>query len=290
MNIASLNGDYYSDIPTIQTNDRGFLLGDGLFETLWVYQGIPMFFEAHWRRLEYSARTLNIPIPYSRNEVYHILQTLIAAQDEHNTGFAIRITLTRGASSRGLTFPHTAHASPTFLASISKLPKQKRIWRWILSPYKRASVSLSASHKTLNYLDNIMARNEALEAGADEAMMFNERGLPTCGAASNFFLKTASNTIATPSLECGALAGITREIVINLAKQSGLEVEERPIQPTELQHQSVLFTNSLVGLIPAFPIQDTALQIDPIWENLKSLYRQYCDEYYQHAQIFTEFD
>jgi branched-chain amino acid aminotransferase/4-amino-4-deoxychorismate lyase len=220
-------------------NDRGLLLGDGLFETMLAVDGRIAHVPAHLDRMAAGCATLGLPFDRRRAE-----DTALAVVPAHGR-FAIRLTLTAGPGGRGLDRPD-APAIRLFAAAAPSAPVTTPA-ALIIAGARRNEGSPAARLKTLSYLDNVLARSEARAAGADEAVMLNNRGEVACAAAANLFW-LSDGRLFTPRLDCGVLAGVTRarllaaEPVEEVA--AGIEALERA--------EAVVLTNSLIGVRPVF--------------------------------------
>lgn len=248
MNI-SLNGSIIAEEKAyIHIKDRGFLLGDGVFETLKAHNGHIEFFSDHFVRLSNSARNLFIPLPYNETELKNICVELIRENSLENDTTAMRITLTRGVGLRGINFPQKPN--PTLLVATTQYhePEKDHYIRAMITGVKRNPESIITKNKTLNYLEPILARQEALRNGFDEGIMLNTDDFITeCSVAGIFFIK--NNEILTPSLDCGVLPGIARAHVIQICKDNGYKVRETKISIEDVQNMDEAFqTNSLIGV------------------------------------------
>ena len=229
----------------ISPHDRGLLLGDGLFETVLVVDGKPDGLAQHLARLTMGCGKLGLPPP----EATDLDQKLAKALARAPAGrAALRITLAAGPGGRGL--ERAAMIKPTLIAQISPAPIWETPARLITSTLRRNETSPTSRLKTLSYLDNVLARREALSLGGDEALMLNSRGEIACAAAANvFWLK--GRALHTPALACGVLAGIMRARVMAAAPGLGLVVNEVAQPRSTLNDAEAIFlTNSLIGLRP----------------------------------------
>lgn len=251
-----------SGVPVIEPSDRGFLLADGLFETLLAREGRPLFFDAHLDRLERSAEELALPIPASRKKIRKGMSALLAANKLDEGEASLRLTLTRGPGARGIALPEDPH--PTLLITAAPLGKAPDTVTAITAAIRRNETSPAARMKTLAYLDNILARREANAKGAGEALMLNTKGRLACGTIGNLFLWKGA-ALFTPALDEGVLPGITRAQIIALAEEEGLTCREAPLEPDTLRGcDGAFLTNSLVGLqrirkVDGEPLPDHAL-------------------------------
>ncbi|PQA87837.1 aminotransferase class IV [Hyphococcus luteus] len=246
-----LNGAYREDSTAIDIADRGFLLGDGVFETILLSGGLPAFLSAHLARMRAGAEALGIEAKIDEAAIAGALAEL-ARRNEAQEGFAsARLTLTRGVGPRGLVVAKGV-AKPTLLATADAYapPDGAEALRFIVSRQRRNELSAASRWKTLNYLDNILARAQATEAGADDALMLNSAGRIACASAANIFL-IRGESVTTPPVSEGALPGIVRAVLLENAGAAGVEMREAPVEAKDLDGAALFVTNSLVGLRPA---------------------------------------
>lgn len=233
----------------IDLTDRGVLLGDGLFETLLVRDGVPVFLEAHLDRLRAAAEVLDMPVPFDDEAIDTAIRKLSAGHE--SDALSARITLTRGSGTRGVLPPRATAARPQMAIALGPAaPPRRKPVLCMVSSVRRNEGSPAASMKTLSYMDNILARQEAASVGADEAIMLNNQGYVTCASAANLFLVVDDEYLVTPNSDCGILPGIVRNKVIGLARASGIPVEFGFVQDEDLRTHPVFLTNSLIGLQP----------------------------------------
>jgi branched-subunit amino acid aminotransferase/4-amino-4-deoxychorismate lyase len=242
---------------SIPFNDRGLTLGDGLFETVLADGGELVAFDRHAERMERSCAVLDLPAP-DRAHLRRCAEGALVDAGLGGVRAAVRITWTAGSGGRGLERP--AELQPRLFATAVAALKPTAPARLVTARVRRNESSPTSRLKTLSYLDNILARHEALDAGADEALMLNTRGELAGGAAANiFWLK--DDRLFTPALDCGVLAGIARAEVIEAASQAGFAVEEVRVGPEALARaQGVFLTNSLIGLRPVAAIDGAPQQ------------------------------
>lgn len=229
---------------SLSFSDRGLLLGDGLFETLLAVDGAPADWDAHMARLNAGCAALGLPAP-TGSETWPAAQSALAAAGLAQGRAALRITWTAGSGGRGLDRPE-AYA-PVLFATAAPAPAAAGPLRLITAATRRNAGSIASRHKTLSYLDNVLARREATLAGADEAVMLNGDGHVACAAAGNLFW-VAGDRLMTPALDCGVLAGVTRAKVLAWARQAGVPASEVVMGPAALAEAEAIFiTNSLTG-------------------------------------------
>ena len=262
----------------ISALDRGFLYGDGLFETLRAYRGHCFRLEDHLSRLAESAQALKIPLPAPVPKMAKAIPELIRAN--HLSDAYVRLTLSRGQHEGQLALETSS--PPTLVIVARPLPaRPPRDYRTgivaIISETRQNAESPSRRHKTLNYLDNLLAHEEAHLAGAREAILLNTRGVVAEAATANLFL-AEDDRVVTPSLEANILAGITRQVVLEIAGELGLVTEESLFGPDRLLAANELFlTNSLIELLPVRQIGETKIglgQAGPVTRKLLKAYRR----------------
>ncbi len=226
----------------IPQNDRGLLLGDGLFETILAVNGDLPHLAAHLDRMAAGCAVLDLP--FDRDEAERRVRDAVLGEGPGGEGrFAVRLTLTAGSGGRGLDRP--AVPLPRLFATAAPSKPFTTPATAIVASARRNEGSPASRLKTLSYLDNVLARAEAKAAGADEAVMLNNRGEVACAAAANLFW-IAEGRLFTPRLDCGVLAGITRARLMVLVPVEEVAVGVEALE----QAQAVFLANSLIGLRP----------------------------------------
>ncbi len=229
----------------IPLDDRGLLLGDGLFETLLALDGELIWAGDHLDRMAQGCAALGLEPP-DRGQALAAMSGALAAADLMRGRAAVRLTLTAGSGGRGLERPGEPRGR--LFATAARAPAPAGPAELAISAVRRNEGSPASRLKTLAYLDNVLARIEARERGADEALMLNNRGEVACATAANLFW-LRQGRLFTPSLDCGVLAGVTRGRVIAAARAQGLEVvETRAALDEATGAQAMMLTNSLIGL------------------------------------------
>ncbi|MEM8935303.1 MAG: aminotransferase class IV [Pseudomonadota bacterium] len=247
-----LNGVFDDASAAIDVADRGFLIGDGVFETILVEKGAPIFLDAHLERLHAGLDALELAMAKLPEDWRGVLDRLSRANSLGPERAVMRITVTRGAAGRGLDMAAADATPPTVLVTLAPAPPSSdKILNLQISSYRRSEHSITARCKTLNYTDNILARAEAREGGADEAILLNTRGMAACAAASNLFV-VSGDRISTPKVSDGALPGVVRRKLLEEAAISeDLAIAETAITPEQLGRSACFLTNSLLGVAPA---------------------------------------
>lgn len=267
-----LNGKIVDeDKATIHPRDRGFLLGDGLFETMLARRGRIAFLEAHITRLTAGGNILGIPLPTSPVGLSIACEMVLEANDLiEDPRASLRITLTRGPGPRGLLPPD--NPEPTLMVSAAPSPQPPASMTARLSTPRRNALSPASRLKALPYLDNLLAREEAHARGADEALMLDTSGHLACASTANIFLWEGERLV-TPAEECGILPGITRAAIITLAERHGIDVAQDLIEPARLAAcDGAFLTNSLIGPMPLSHINERELEPHRLTARLQAAY------------------
>jgi len=252
--------------------DRGFLYGDGLFETLRVHDQRPFRWSEHFERLQRGAAVLGIQIPYTQSELRHHVATLLA--ENQLTEAMLRIHLSRGVGPRGYS-PKGAD-SPALVMTLHPAPvidpASPPRWRLVTSSHRLPLSDPLSSFKTSQKLLQVLARAEAETAGADEALLLNTNGEITETTSANVFWVRHDTIYATPS-GCGALPGITRAVVLELCQALGLPTQNRAIKPEALRNsEGVFLTLSSHGIVPVSSIDGESIAESPLVNQLCAAY------------------
>jgi branched-chain amino acid aminotransferase len=275
MNWVFLNGDTVKgETAAAPALDRGLLYGYGLFETMRSYGGSVFRLSQHYRRLSGGAVTLDIPLPITPDG----LRTAIDILLEKNAlpDARIRLNLTAG------TMSDPGKANPSLLITVAPITEYptslyERGMSAITSAVRRNETSPLSRVKSLNYLDNLLTREEARRKGADEAILLNTRGMVAEGSASNVFL-VSDGRLLTPSIDSGALPGITRAAIIELAAGAGIACAEDEVEPATLSKvEGAFLTNSIMGMMPLTRLDGNLIgdgRPGPTTEAISRLYEQ----------------
>jgi len=256
--------------------DYGFLYGYGLFETMRAYGGRVFRLDRHLSRLSGASEGLGIP------DATPELKEAVVAVLEANKLSDARIRIAVSIGEGGITPDTRRCRKPTVLVvAESYKPHPESIYntgfKAIISHITRYSSSPLSGIKSANYLENMLAKQEAIAAGADEAIRLNERGFVAEASMSNIFFITGS-ILMTPSPESGILPGITRETVIELAGRLGIITIERYITMAELlQAQEAFLTNSLIEVMPLTEVDGKKIasgKPGPVTERLRTEYKK----------------
>ena len=235
--------------------DRGFLYGDGLFETLRTYRRKPFCLEDHVGRLSRSSKYFDIPFHHTFQQIGHIIEQLITQNGLKDA--YIRMTLSRGSTSHGL-IPHHP-CDPTFVVHAKPLTPYPPAWHitglsLTTSSFRRSDTCPISGHKTLNFLTNYLIKKEAVDHGYHDAIILNTNNQVTECAVSNVFI-VEKNAVITPALKTNILPGITRKIILRLCKESGISVSEEAFgMERVLAAEEIFVTNSLMEVMPVSKI------------------------------------
>lgn len=243
---------------SVDVTDRGFALGDGLFETIAIRDGVPRFWQAHAERLLDGCRRLAIPAP----SIDELAQELDRVRDGASSGTA-RITVSRGPGPRGYAPPPVP--TPTrvvgfYPTTTSAAARTRFSLRWCDT--RLALQPALAGLKHLNRLEQVLARAEWTDPSIDEGIMLATDGRVVECVMSNLFL-VVDHTLVTPALdECG-VSGVMRRQVLEAATRSGIDTEVRRVEPDEVDRASALFvTNALRGIVAVERIGDLQYSLD----------------------------
>ena len=245
-----INGtvSHAADAPALAA-DRGFLLGDGLYETLLIRRGAPVLLEAHLARLRRSAEALGFPLPADLTGAVRAaladLREAISATEE----MALRITLTRGPGQRGLDPPPQPHPTLVLWVTPHHPDAPARRSAWVIDRPRIDPADLLAGHKSTSALRAVLARQAARANGAEVALLRTLEGDVAEADSANLFA-VIEGRVVTPPLSRGILPGVTRAFVLD-ALTAGAATEERPLAREELGAASELFlTSSVAGVSP----------------------------------------
>ncbi len=215
--------------------DHGLLYGDGVFEGIRVYDGRVFELEAHLRRLYESAKLIRLEISLDKGELVAAITKTVEANGIVD-GY-IRLVVTRGVGDLGLN-PFLCKDSGLIIIADKIQPYPEELYETGMKIISAKTVrnhplSIPPQLKSLNYMNNIIAKIEALDNDVPEAIMYNHAGYVAEATVDNVFIVT-DGVICTPPLEAGVLEGITRNLVIRLAKQENLEVVEKNLKRSDL--------------------------------------------------------
>ncbi len=242
---------------------RSLFYGEGLFETFRWKRSRPVLFNKHIERMKMGADHLGIPFPGEEVIKERLDSALISSQVSDS--YVKLCLLSEGST----TFFEKAQGYSLLIIVREYHPPKERV-KTFVSTFRRSSTSPILRIKSLNYLDNIIARREAMAGGFDEAIFLNDEGELTEGSASNiFWLK--GGTLFTPSVYCGLLPGVIRGFVVELARDMGMKVIEGKYSLDSFVTSDAGFmTNSLIGAIATSRVNDFSLSDSKDFERIRT--------------------
>ena len=247
----NFNGQIHDEL-NISVLDHGFLFGDSVYEVVCTINNQPCFLEKHLCRLFASAKAISLDIPHDKQWFHEQLKATLQAAN--NTESYIRIIVTRGVGEVNID-PSTCH-KPNIIIIVMETKEypescyEKGIHVALVSIKRNSRDALNPNVKTGNYLNNVLAKVESNKLGAQDAIMVNSSGHLTEGTTSNLFF-VRDGHIFTPSLDCGLLSGITREMIIQLSKENGFRVEEGRWPGEELcEAEEIFLTGTIKKVMP----------------------------------------
>lgn len=249
MNNWRVNG---KSVANVAVADRGLQYGDGLFETIAVREGQPRFIEYHLQRLAESANRLSMELPLA------LLQSEINELISNQSRAVLKVIVTRGQGKRG--YRVESQMSPTRILGLSEAaaPVPENYRNGIRIRFCATPIGVNpatAGMKTLNRLEQVMARSEWSDESVPEGLMCTPAGLIISGTMSNLFL-VKDGTLMTPDLSAAGIAGIMRRVVLEHAQEMGISTRVRDIDRAFLANADEVFvTNSQVGLWPVCDIE-----------------------------------
>jgi len=275
-----IDGEFFPEAEAkISVFDHGLLYGDGIFEGIRFYNGRVFRLEEHLERLWDSARSICLEIPIDRKEMTEALLETIR-QNGLREGY-IRLIVTRGVGNLGLNPVQCKRPSiiiiATTIALYSKEVCETGLTVVTCATRRTGAATLNPAVKSLNYLNNVMARIEANLAGADEALMLNEAGnVAECTADNDFIIK--HGRIFTPPISAGALRGITRSVAFEIAEELDIEIKETDITRHDVFVSDECFlTGTAAELIPVIKADGRMIgsgKPGPITKKMLSRFRE----------------
>jgi len=267
-----------ADEATVSVFDHGLLYGDGVFEGIRFYHDNPFRLEAHLERLEDSARAIGLALPLAPDAMSEAVRQTISAFPEPH-GY-IRLVVTRGIGPLGIDPARCSTPTMFVIADrLNMISEQKReagAELIIASTRRLAPDGLDPRIKSLNYLNHILARMEATHAGADEAILLNTNGHLAEGTADNVFI-ARGGSLKTPPLSDGALAGVTRAAVMEIARENGIEVLELSLAPYDLYTADECFlTGTGAELIPIAAVDGRGMRSPqrPLYQRIQHAFAE----------------
>lgn len=271
-----LNGEFVpSSEAKISVFDHGFLYGDGLFETMRSYGGKIFMLDEHLERLFTSARLLELALPWSAADLGNILDRLV---ELNGPDLYIRLTVSRGTGPVGID-PRLCPAPTIVITSKAPAASENLYTAGARAVFVKTLRNLPGATppevKSLNFLNNILAKQEVIKAGADEGIMLNYLGQVSEGTVSNIFLVNGQ-TVVTPSPQTGLLAGVTRNCVFRITRELGVSCREAILYREDFFNaDEIFYTNSGSGIVPVTTLDNRQVGAGlpgPVTRNLIQYY------------------
>ena len=271
------------DDAKVSVYDHGLLYGDGVFEGIRVYSGRVFRAADHLTRLFDSAKAIRLTIPYTRDEVQAAMEQTIKANNF--TDCYIRLVVTRGAGYLGLNPNKCPRATMIVITDTIELyPKEmyeKGMAVITSSVIRNHPNAMSPRIKSLNYLNNILAKIEAIDAGVPEAIMLNQEGNVAECTGDNIFI-VRGGTVYTPGTADGILEGITRQVILELCARLNISCVEKTLQRHDLYIADECFlTGSAAEVVPVTKIDGRPIgngQPGPVTRKIMDAFHRYIRE------------
>lgn len=267
-----LNGEYLPlSEAKVSVLDRGFLFGDGIYEVIPAYFGKLFCLEAHLQRLDNSLHAIRLSVGFTTQQWLEILQPLLVEGDAQY----IYLQITRGvADTRDHAFPE--QCEPTIFAmcsAIAPFDRESGVQAITLDDMRWALCSIKAT----TLLANILLRQQAVDQSCAEAILIKD-GYATEGAASNVFA-VINDVLITPPNSNEILPGITRDVIIDLAKANGISLRVGLISEVDLRSASEIWlTSSTRGILPVIALDNKPVgngHVGPVWQSMQNLFQEY---------------
>lgn len=248
--LVYINGEFLPKSQAkISVFDHGFLYGDGVFEGIRSYDGRVFKLDEHIKRLYESAKSIGLDIPMSQAELKKTILDAMRTNDLRKDAY-IRVVVTRGIGDLGLDPLKCLKSSIIVIADQISIYQAESLKAITASTRRNSVTALNPMIKSLNYLNNILAKMEANRANVEEAIMLNQQGLVCEGSSDNLFI-IKDRVILTPPPTADILVGITRNTVIELAIEDGIKLKEEDITIHELYNaDEAFFTGTAAEVMP----------------------------------------
>lgn len=277
MSIVYLNGAYLPEEQAlVPVTDRGFLFGDGVYEVIPAYGGHLLRLDDHLRRLQHSLDGIRLTNPMTAGQWHELLEQLLKRNPEAGQDLSVYLQVTRGVARRDHAFPQGV--SPTVYASVSAItPLGKELFDHGLSAITVADIRWQRCDiKAITLLPNVLMRQQAIDAGAADAILVRD-GQVTEGAASNVFIVSAGAVITPPKGQY-LLPGITRDLVLELVQSEGLVLREAFFSPETMANADEIWLTSSTREVVAVTRLDGhpvgTGRPGPVWARIYERYQQ----------------
>lgn len=276
--ISYVNGRYLPHADAmVHVEDRGYQFADGIYEYVAFYNQTLLDADLHWRRLERSLDELAIAMPVARGALDIIVRELIAQNRRMHGGLYLQVT--RGVARRDHPFPK--HTKPSLVMTVCapKFPKLHEVQDGVSVITCPDTRWARRDIKSVALLANVLAKQEASRQGAREAWLIEDDGYVSEGAVSNTYIVNAKKELVTHPADQHILGGVTRDVVLRLAKKAGIAVQERPFTATEMREAAEAFiTSTSANVLPVAKIDGKPVgsgKPGSITRTLQELYGEY---------------
>ena len=264
------NGRPLDDVPI---DDRAFQYGDGLFETVAVRAGEPRLWDLHLQRLREGCAALRLEMPHA-HDLFEQLRSAASDARQASSDCTVKLILSAGSSQRGYA-RHTPTRPGVYVGVFAAMPVAQQDYRegvdTIVCDTRLAVNSVTAGCKTLNRIEQVLARSECLENDVFEGFTLDAEGRLICGTMSNVFT-VSDNLIATPTLERCGVNGVMRRFVLNELARSGRDVSVRDMELSELlAADEVFLTNSQFVILPVKRCGDKSWDMHRVTQSVMSV-------------------
>jgi D-alanine transaminase len=271
-----LNGQFMpAEQATVSVLDRGFIFGDGVYEVIPVYGGHLFRFDHHLERLQNSLDAIRITNPLSRDQWHDMLTQLVQRNGDGDQSVYLQVT--RGVAKRDHAIP--PQITPTVFAMSNPLitPPMEQLHQGVAAITVDDIRWQNCHIKAISLLPNILLRQQAVDADTAEAILIRD-GLATEGAASNLFI-VKDGAIITPPKGPLLLPGITRDLILELARDNGIPAEEAPVSMADLAAaDEVWLSSSTKEILPVTRLDDRPVgngEPGPLWRRMLALFQDY---------------
>lgn len=276
---VSINGKLFpKEEAKVSVYDHGLLYGDGVFEGIRAYHGKVFRLAEHVDRLYQSARSIMLEIPIPPQQMSADIESTVKVNGF--TDCYIRVVVTRGAGALGLDIRKTSDPQVIIIADTIQLYPEELYEKGLeiisVSTIRNHPNALNPRIKSLNYLNNILAKIEGQLAGCPEALMVNHKGEVAECTGDNIFI-VRGKQVATPSLDAGILEGVTRNAVLEISREAGYVTEERPMTRHDVYTADECFlTGTAAEVIPVVKVDNRPIgtgKPGPIFKDLKERFQ-----------------
>jgi D-alanine transaminase len=273
--ISYVNGKYalHSEALT-HIEDRGYQFADGVYEYCTFYNSVLLDADLHFKRLERSLRELEIPQPMSIAALHIVMKELIARNGKKDGGLYLQVT--RGVARRDHPFPKNIRPVLSMTVCSPKYPKPAEIKNGVRAITQPDHRWYRRDIKSVSLLANIMAKNEAAKEGVREAWLIMEDGRFSEGSVSNTYIVNPKGELVTHQADHNILGGVTRDVVLRLARANGIKVIEKPfgMNDVKMAHEAFI-TSTSANVLPVVKIDDITIgkgKPGPVTQKLMELY------------------